>query len=69
MSSSVQDSVDLEDIIGKRVRAYFDSKTDQLVRLEVRNTTVTRVNEGDITSVSGGNVKYDDKTENRTAFR
>ncbi len=61
MSSSVQDSVDLEDIIGKRVRAYFDSKTDQLVRLEVRNTTVTRVNEGDITSVSGGNVKYDDK--------
>ena len=61
MSSSVQDSVDLEDIIGKRVRAYFDSKTDQLVRLEVRNTTVTRVNEGDITSVSGGNVKYDDE--------
>lgn len=61
MSSSVQNSVDLEDIIGKRVRAYFDSKADQLVRLEVRNTTVTRVNEGDITSVSGGNVKYDDK--------
>lgn len=61
MSSSVQDSVDLEDIIGKRVRAYFDSKADQLVRLEVRNTTVTRVNEGDITSVSGGNVKYDDE--------
>lgn len=61
MSSSVQDSVDLEDIIGKRVRAYFDSKADQLVRLEVRNTTATRVNEGDITSVSGGNVKYDDE--------
>ena len=60
LSSALQNSIDFEDIVGKRVTAYYSKDDDCLVQIQEKGNTTLKIDESQIASISGNNLKYTD---------
>ncbi len=58
LSSALQNRTDIEDILGKRVTAYYSELDREITSLNVNTPTTRIIKEQDIKSISGSTLKY-----------
>lgn len=64
LSEKLLSTVDLEDLLGKRVTAYYSKSDGQIVSCTEKNTTITKITESQIVRpLSGSTIKYLDSSE------
>ncbi len=62
LTRELRDSMNPEDLIGKRVSAYFSKDEYAIVKIDVKNNEIITVNEQNVVRpLSGSNVKYYDE--------
>ncbi|MEE0867222.1 MAG: S-layer homology domain-containing protein [Clostridia bacterium] len=64
LSSSILSKVDLEDLLGTRVTAYYSKADGEIVSYTDKNTKVTKIEESQLLRpLSGSSIKYTDSSD------
>ncbi len=64
LTEDLKNKIDIEDLIGKYVVAYYDKIDQQLTDIKARNNTSTVIKEQDIISINGDSINYYGKNKN-----
>ncbi len=64
LTEELKNRIDIEDLIGKYVVAYYDKFDQELTDIKARNNTSTVIKEQDIISINGDSINYYGKNKN-----